>query len=52
MLRENPAQPTMIEVNGHTCFKFDDREELLCLTEDNLNTPQLVTDATTSNENV
>ena len=40
----------MIQVDGHTCFKVDNSDELLCLTEDDLNTPQLVTDAQTTND--
>ncbi len=49
MLRQN-TQPQMIQVDGHTCFKVDNSDELLCLTEDDLNTPQLVTDAQTTND--
>ena len=39
----------MLEVDGHTCFKFDNSEEILCMTtEDNLNQPTLVSDADAS----
>ena len=37
-------RPQVLEVEGHTCFQFQDKE-VLCMTEDNLNQPQIVTDS-------